>query len=253
MLSDYQLKIANFYHIPIDNVKELVPNLFYKDKYVIHYENLKLYLSLELKLEKIHSVLEFNQSQCLKLYLEFNTHKKNRSRKNGDKDGKKLYKLMNNPAYGKTTENLRNRIDVKIVSNKKDYLKWASKPSYMSHKIFDNDLVAIRKSKVTLTLNKPAYIEMCISELSNILMYEFHYDFIKNKYGKKSRLLFTDTDSLMYEIKTDDVYEDFSNDKEMFDFSNYSTKSKYYDNSNKLVIGKMKDETAGVVIEDFLD
>ena len=83
-------------------------------------------------------------------------------------------------------------------------------------------------------------------------MYEFHYDYIKNKYGNNSRLLFTDTDSLMYEIKTEDVYEDFSNDKEMFDFSNYSTKSKYYDNSNKLVVGKMKDETAGVAIEEFV-
>ena len=80
-------------------------------------------------------------------------------------------------------------------------------------------------------------------------MYEFHYDYIKNKYGNNSRLLFTDTDSLMYEIKTEDVYEDFSNDKEMFDFSNYSTKSKYYDNSNKLVVGKMKDETAGGMIK----
>ena len=149
-------------------------------------------------------------------------------------------------------ENVRNRIDVKLVSNKKDYLKWTSKPSYMSHKIFDNDLVAIRKNKVTLTLNKPAYIGMCILELSKVLMYEFHYDYIKNKYGNNSRLLFTDTDSLMYEIKTEDVYEDFSNDKEMFDFSNYSTKSKYCDNSNKLVVGKMKDETAGVVIEEFV-
>ena len=83
-------------------------------------------------------------------------------------------------------------------------------------------------------------------------MYEFHYDYIKNKYGNNSRLLFTDTDSLVYEIKTEDVYKDFSNDKEMFDFSNYSTKSKYYDNSNKLVVDKMKDETAGAAIEEFV-
>ena len=103
----------------------------------------------------------------------------------------------------------------------------------MSHKTFENDLVAIRKSKVTLTLNKPAYIGMRIFELSKKLMYEFHYDYIKNKYGNNSRLLPTDTDSLMHEIKTADVYEDFSNDKEMFDFNSYSTKSKYYNNSNK--------------------
>ena len=147
-------------------------------------------------------------------------------------------------------ENLRNTIDIKPVSNKTDYLKWTSKPSYMSHKIFDNDLVAIRKNKVTLILNKPAYIGMCILELSKVLMYEFHYDYTKNKYVNNSRLLFTDTDSLMYEIKTEDVYKDFSNDKEMFDFSNYSTKSKYYDNSKKLVVGKMDNETAGVAIKE---
>ena len=83
-------------------------------------------------------------------------------------------------------------------------------------------------------------------------MYEFHYDYVTNKYGNNSRLLLPDTDSLMHKIKTEDVYEDFSNDKEMFDFSNYWTKSKYYDNSNKLVVGKMKDETAGIVIEEFV-
>ena len=88
----------------------------------------------------------------------------------GDKDEKALYKLMNNAVYGKTMENLRNTIDVKLVSNKKDYLKWASKPNYMSHKIFDNNLVTIRKNKLTLTFNKPAYIEISILELSKVLI-----------------------------------------------------------------------------------
>ena len=94
--------------------------------------------------------------------------------KNGDKNRKALYKLMNNAIYRKTIENLRNRIDVKLVSNKKDYLKWTSKPSYMSREIFDNDLVAIRKNNVTLMLNKPAYTGMRILELSKLLMYKFH-------------------------------------------------------------------------------
>ena len=117
-----------------------------------------------------------------------------------------------------------------MLAEKKDYLNWTSKPSYMSHKISDNDLVAIRKNKVTSTLNKPAYIGLCILELSKVLIYELHYDYIKNKYGNNSRLLFTGIGSLMYKIKTEYAYEDFSNNKEMFDFSNYSTKSKYYDN-----------------------
>ena len=176
MLTDYQLKIANLYNIPIGNVKKLVPNFFDNEIYVIHYENLQLYLKLGLKFKKNTWHIRI-QSQWLKQYVEFNTQqrKEAKQKKNGG-NGKVLYKLMNNALYGKTMENLRNRINVKLVSNKKDYLKWTSKPSYMSHKIFDNDLVAIRKNKVTLTLNKPAYIGMCILELSKVLMYEFHYD-----------------------------------------------------------------------------
>ena len=122
----------------------------------------------------------------------------------------------------------------------------------MLHKIFANNLVAIRKSKVALKLSKPAHTGMCILEMAKVLVYKFHYDYIKNEYDNKSKLLFTDTDSLMYEIKTEDAYEDFSSNKEMFDFSNYSTKSKYYDDSSKLIIGKMKDETEGVAIEEFV-
>ena len=181
------------------------------------------------------------------------THKKLiEAEENGDKDGKVMYKLMNNGVYGKTVEKLTNRIDVKFVSNKKDYLKRTLKPNYMSHKIFDNDLVVARKNKITLTLNKTACIRMCILELSKVLMCKFHYNYIKNKYGNDSRLLFTDTDSLMYEIKIEKVYEDFSNNKKVFDSSNYSTTSQYYDNLNKLVFGKMKDETTGVAIEEFV-
>ena len=93
---------------------------------------------------------------------------------------------------------------------------------------------------------------MCILDLSKILMCKFHYEYIKNKYGNNSRLLFTETDSSMYEIKTKGIYEDFSKGKEIFDFSNYSAKSKYYNDSNKLVVGKMKDEVAGVTIQELI-
>ena len=82
-------------------------------------------------------------------------------------------------------------------------------------------------------------------------MYKFHYDYIDNKYGNNSRLLFTGTDSLIYEMKTKDVYEGFINDKEMFSFSNYSAQSKHND-SNKSVVGKMKDGTAGFVMKEFV-
>ena len=115
---------------------------------------------------------------------------------------------MNNAISGKGMENLRNRTDVKLVSNEKDYLKCTSKPNYRSHKIFGNNWVAICKSKLASKLNKSAYIGMCVLELGKGLMYEFHYDYVKNKYGNDSRLWFTDTDRLMFEIKAGDVYED---------------------------------------------
>ena len=179
MLSSYQLKIANICNIPICNIKKLVPNVFDKEMYVLLYENLKLYLRLGLKLKKVHHVLEFNKSQWLNPYVKFNTKK----RIDAERNGEALYQLMNNTVYGKTMENLRNRIDVKLVSNKKDYIKWTSKSCSMSQRISDNDIVAIRKSKVTLTLKKPAYVGMCILDLSKVLMYKFDHDYIKNRYG----------------------------------------------------------------------
>ena len=113
---------------------------------------------------------------------------------------------MDNAVNGKTMENLRKRINVKLVSNKRGYLKQTSKLNYMSQNIFDSNLLAICKSKVTLTLNKLPCVGLCILDLSKILMYEFCYDHIKSKYENNSVLLFTDTDSLMYEIKTVDSY-----------------------------------------------
>ena len=121
----------------------------------------------------------------------------------------------------------------------------------MSKILFDNNLVVICKSKVTLMLNKPTYVGMCILDSSKVLMSEFHFGYIKNNYDKNSRLLFTDTDSLMYEIKTEDVYEDFNKNKEIIDVSNYTAEVKH-DDSNKLVLGKMKMKQVVSVLKNVL-
>ena len=118
-------------------------------------------------------------------------------------------------------ENLRKRVDVKLVTDEKKLLKLTSKPTYVSSKIFTENLVVIRKIKETLTLNRPAYVGMCILDLSKTLMYEFHYNYIKKKYNDKVKLLFTDTDSLTYEIETEDVCKDFWSDKDKFNNSEY--------------------------------
>ena len=159
---------------------------------------------------------------------------------------------MNNSVFGKTMENIRKRVDVRLITNEKKLLKMTSKPTYVSSKIFNENLVAVHKIKETLTLNRPAYLGMCILDLSKTLMYDFHYNYIKNKYGDKAKLLFTDTDSLTYNIEAEDVYQDFWNDKEKFDNSEYPVDSQYFDKTNKKVIGKFKDEVAGVPIREFV-
>ena len=110
----------------------------------------------------------------------------------------------------------------------------------------------MHKIKETLTLNRPAYVGMCILALSKTLMYDFHYNYIKNKYGKNAKLLFTDTDSLTYEIEAEDVDRDSWNDKEKFDNSDYPENSPYFDKTNKKVIGKFKDEAADIPISEFI-
>ena len=159
---------------------------------------------------------------------------------------------MNNSVFGKTMENIRKRVDVRLITDEKKLLKMVSKPTYVCSKIFNENLVAVHKIKETLTLNRPAYVGMCILDLSKTLMYNFHYNYIKKKYGDKAKLLFTDTDSLTYEIEAEDVYQDFWNDKDRFDHCNYPESSPYFDKTNKKVIGKFTDEAAGVPITEFV-
>ena len=118
--------------------------------------------------------------------------------------------------------------------------------------MFNENLVAVHKIKETLTLNRPAYVGMCILDLSKTLMYDFHYNYIKQKYGSEAKLLFTDTDSLTYEIESKDVYSEFWKDKNRFDNSDYPENSPYFDKTNKKVIGKFKDEAAGIPISEFI-
>ena len=249
MLSEYCKKIAAKYNISTGLVSKLVPTLKNKEKYVLHYRNLQLYLDLGLKINKVHRVPEFNQSPWLKQYIDFNTNKRKNAKNAFEKD---FFKLMNNSVFGKTMENLRKRVDVRLVTDEKKLTKLACKPTYVNSKIFNDNLVAVHKIKETLTLNRPAYVGMCILDLSKTLMYDFHYNYIKKKYGDKARLLFTDTDSLTYEIEAEDVYRDFWNDKDKFDNSDYPESSLYFDKTNKKVIGKFKDEAAGVPICEFV-
>ena len=145
-------------------------------------------------------------------------------------------------------ENLRKRADVRLVTNEKKLLKLTSKLTYVSSKIFNEKVVAVHKIKEALTLNRPAYVGMCILDLSKTLMYDFHYNCIKRKYGDRAKLLFTDTDSLTYEIEAEDVYQDFWNDKDKFNNSDYPENSPYCDKTNKNVIALVSLKTKQLVL-----
>ena len=152
----------------------------------------------------------------MKKYIDFNTEKRENAKNEFEKS---LFKLMNVSAYDKTMENLRKRVNVRLVNNAKDYLKQVSKPTFISQKKFSKNFAAIYEIKPVLVLNKPIYVGFTVCELSKYLMYDFHYNFIKNKYD--ADLLFTDTDSLTCEMKSKGGYEAFFKYKHLLHLSNY--------------------------------
>ena len=200
-----------------------------------------------MKLTKIHRVLKSKQSDWMKKYIDFNTEKRMNAANDFEKD---FFKLMINTVYGKTMENLRKKINVRIINNAKDFLKYTSRPTYITQKMFGKDYAALHEIKPVLILNKPIYVGFTALELSKWLIYDFHYTIIKKNFS--AELLFTDTDSLAYEIKSENVYKEFVKQKDLFDFSNYSKDSEIFDDANKKVIGKMKNEFGGVIATEFV-
>ena len=233
-------------------VKKLIPNLRDKNNYVVHYKTLMQYLSLGMKLKKIHRGIKFIEDDFLKPYIDTNVKLRTQAKNDFEKD---FFKLMNNSVFGKTIENIRNRVNVKLVNTGDQFKKLTSKPNYDRRKIFNENLVSVHMKKTSLTMNKPVYLGMSILDLSKTVMYDFHYRYIKPKYGSKAKLLFTDTDSLFYEIETEDFYKDISRDvKDRFDTSNYPENhpSGIPTGINKKVLGMFKDEAGGKPIKEFV-
>ena len=231
-------------------VDKLIPNLRNKEKYIIHNENLKQYLSLGLKLTNIHRGIKFEESQWLEKYIALNTELRTAAANEFEKD---FFKLMNNSVFGKTMENIRNRVNIKLVNDRKKAEKLSAKPNFKHCNIFSENLVDIHTKRTELKFDKPVYLGMSILDISKTLMYDFHYNYIKRKYGDKAKLLFTD--SLMYEIQTEDFYKDISVDiKDRFDTSNYPPDhpSGIPSGFNKKVLGTFKDEVGGKVIDEFV-
>ena len=171
--------------------EKLIPNLHDKERYVLHYRNLQLYLQLGMKLKKIHRGIKFNQSCWLKEYISFNTEKRKRSK---TMFAKSLYKLLNNAIFGRSLLNTRKHVDIKLCHTPKKLLKYTAKSSFTSCKIFSEDLVAVENRRTNILMKQPLYIGFCILDLAKHLMYDFHYNHMKKLFGDKIRVCFSDTE-----------------------------------------------------------
>ena len=194
----------------INEVGKLIPNLYYKKRYVIHIRVLEQALKHGLVLEHIHKAIEFKQSAWMKEYIDFNTKLRTAATNDFEKD---FYKLMNNSVFRKTMENKRKHRNMKLVTNREAYLKLVMKQNFKSGVRFGPNLMGCEMGKIKVVMNKPVYLGQAIFELSKIVMYEFHYDYMKRKYNNdKLTLCYMDTDSLIYSIETDDFYKDIADD-----------------------------------------
>lgn len=245
---------------PGGKTPKLISNLYDKYNYVIHYMHLKECLKQGLELKKIHRIISFRQHDYLKSYIELNTKLRQQASSAFQKD---FFKLLNNAIFGKTIQNKRKQVDVKLVTSWADHFnktnkylgaeKLIAKPNFKSIAIFSDDFVAIQLRPEKIILDRPIYIGFTVLEYAKKHLYQFHYNFIKQKYGKNAKLCYTDTDSLLYSIKTDDFYKDMRNSINFFDTSNYSPENPYgIPQVNAKVPGLFKDELGGDVICEFV-
>ena len=187
-------------HMKINGIQKLIPNLYDKKRYIIHIRALDQALKHGLVLECIHRAIEFKQSAWMKEYIDFNTKLRTAAKDDFEKD---FYKLMNNSVFGKTMENIRKRRNIKLVTNREAYLEAVLKPSFKSGVLFAENLMGCEMGKMKVVMNKPIYLGQAILDLSKIVMYEFHYDYMKLKYPEGLTLCYMNKDSLIYYIETD--------------------------------------------------
>lgn len=230
--------------------KKLMMDFLPKRDYVVHYKNLQHYIAHGMKLIRVKSAIEFNQEKWMKDYIEMNTEKRQKAKNEFEKD---FFKLMNNAVFGKTMENKRNRMDLQIFNKNTQnnkIVKQVASPFFEKQIMFPNGFVGIVKRQSEVFLNKPIYTGMTILDNSKLVMYRRHYELQKRKYGEKSESMYSDTDSDVVKVETDDIYKDMQGD-DAFDTSNYPKENPLHSDKNKKVLGKMKDEKGGVVMKEF--
>ena len=224
-----------------------------KKNYLIHYRMLKFYIRHGMIVDKVHNIIIFKQSNWLEKYINFNTQKRNKAKNDFEKD---FYKLLNNAFYGKTMENVRNRLKIKFIK-KDDYKEIINHQSKLTfngiHKSYENcDSYTFKQNEVLI--DKPIDLGFAVLELSKLHMYEAYYDILQPYFGQENiHLHYIDTDSFILSVNTKDIIEDLKNLEDIFDFSNLDKNHELFSNKNKKVIGKFKIETPkNIFIDEFV-
>ena len=249
MISEYGKHLSEKLEMKFSKIEKLNPNFYDKKEYVRHIRNLQLYISLGMRCTKIHRILEFTQFWWLAPYIEENTRFRARATSGFEKN---FLKLLNNSVFRKTMEKVCQRQDIRLVTDPVKGLKLASRPTFQSFKIVNEKLTVVKLMKSHIIMNKPTYIGMCVLDLSELLMYDFHHNIIKKRYGNKAKLLFTDTDSLAYSIETPNIYADMQLDIDLYDTSDSPCDYALFSKRNAKVDGKFKDELNGVAALEFI-
>ena len=194
--------------------------------------------------------MTFDEKQFLKNYIDLNTNLRKKAINDLEKD---LFKLMNNAIFGKSMENVLNRCNIKLINNNPEkLLKLIREPNFQNVYQISNKLCLVESKPIKTVFNKPIYLGACILETSKLYMYQFWYDHLKNKYNNNVELVYTDTDSFIIQVKTDDIYKDMLKDKNLYDFSEYPKDHPNYDITNKKVLMKFKDEMKSLIITEFI-
>jgi len=226
---------------------KLVPHLFKHEKYVIHYRNLKFIHQLGVKIDMIHKVLKFKQLDWLEPYIKFNNDMRKKAKNDFEKD---FFKLMNNSVFGKTMENVKNRMELHLTIEDNNAEKWFSKINFKGSRNLKG-LHLIEMFKKEVRYDKPIYVGSSILDLSKLWMMDFHYNTIQENFNNKYSLIYSDTDSLVYSIEHPDIYEWIKNNKKYFDLSD-SIRLDLRDDTNKKVLGCFKDESNSLLIKEVI-
>jgi oligoribonuclease NrnB/cAMP/cGMP phosphodiesterase (DHH superfamily) len=247
-LTDYQKQLAKDNNIKISpKQQKLIPHLHEHKRYVIDYRNLEYLVGLGVEIAEVHTIVSYSQSRWLKPYIDFNTEMRKKAKNEFEKD---FFKLMNNSVFGKTMENVRNRMKMHLTTDDANAEKWFSKPTFKNcNNIFGIYMIEMYQDEVVL--DKPIYVGTTILDLSKLLMMRFHYGVIEKHFNGKYRLLYSDTDSFVYQIWTEDIYKWQLGNKDLFDLSD-SLRDDMKDNTNKKVLGKMKDELQALPMIEFI-